>query len=239
MNENIIIAAVFVALGLNIATQVVVLLIANIFGGFKFGSLAKSIELKLSADKLDAFTQLFRERTQELGFVRNEYPENNETIFTQGGKTAGLAGTHAKTKKELRLRIEEESPETYKTTISLKYTDPILADTGESSYRDGVLDYVSGREREMICVTSVSHAGDCCFTGSLIALVVVLVNYIVANSQMLHWAAAFFCLTSIVLGIQAFIVIMLNPQGLTGLYRTLFGIFLNAGLIALSVALLM
>ena len=236
---NIMLLGVVISFGLSLVTQIVVLLIANIFGEFKFGSLARSVELNFDADKLDDFTRLFRERAEELGFIRNDYPENNETVFTQGGKSGGIGFTHAKTKKKLRLRIEEESPANYRVTLSLKYTDPIVADTGESAYRDAVLDYLSGPEQEMICVTNVSHAGDCCFTGSLIALVVVIVNFIVGSSPTLNWGVAFFCLTSLVLGVKAIIAIRMNPQTLTGLYRSVFGIFLNTSLIASSAAMLM
>lgn len=229
MDMESIPAALLIGLGLSFLTQAIVVLVENILGEFKFGSLEKSIDFTIYADKIEEFKESFYKKIEELGFVQTQSIGISEIFFLQGqGPEGGPVGTHAGTKKELKIKFDEGQSNKYTVTLTLKYLDPIVADTGESAYRDAVLNYLSGLEREMIIVPNVSYFGVCCFAGSLIVSIAMGIDYFGHVKLLNDYSILFYCLLSIALGIMAIISFLSKPKEIKGIGMSILGTLVNA-----------
>ena len=123
-------------------------------GGSAFSHLDKTIELPIDKINLDFFMRGFRRRLSSIGFQ----PSGGENNFTQGGPdlTQFGAASHARTKKILTLRCQESGTDTVTACLTLRYLGLVVVDTGESAYRDAVLDFISGDKDEMTAVPTES-----------------------------------------------------------------------------------
>jgi hypothetical protein len=161
------ILGVFIGLGLVLGSQVVSFVLGLVVGGFKIGSLERTVEVEVGSQWLPSFLDTMRARLAELHFVAT----GDEWTLEQSGATFGdlVSFTHAKTRKRLQIRLDD-SVEPVRVTLTLAYLDPIVGDTGESAYRDAVLDYVSERANEMPVVPNRSNLAFTALWGSLLTL---------------------------------------------------------------------
>jgi hypothetical protein len=123
-----------------------------VFGGFKVGKLSRRLELVLPAVQLAAFVERFRHRLAELGFqpgpVAGQYVQS-------GAQFGNLAShTHAKSPKLLEIAVDESDPRQATVSLSLRYLNTIVGDTGETTYADAVLKYVSNETDSMKLVAN-------------------------------------------------------------------------------------
>ncbi len=222
--------------GLVIVAGILSLASAIIFGGFKFGSLEKRIALALTPAEKDEFVQRFHRRIAELGFQ----PGGVEGQFVQGfvGIEGGLAFTHAKTKKQMTLAWQDNIPKGCTVELALRYLDPIVGDTGESAYRDAVLDYVSGRNDTMKVIPNRSYAAVNCFVGGICAWIGLLVLNAV-QFQPLWLPILIHGLTETITGVMALITIRSKPRELKGLGLAMVGMVANVSAIVCAVILTM
>jgi hypothetical protein len=193
---------------------------AIVSGGFKFGSLARRVELTLKPEELSGFMERFQRRLAELGFQ----PGNQEGQFLQGGAAGGefAAFTHARTKKELKVAVRDDSRQAPKVEMILRYLDPIVGDSGESAYRDAVLDFVSGRTEAMQVVPNRSFAALCSLVGGICTWVAVLVLYAMHYDRVSPIVVL--GLTEATTGVLAIIAIRGKPGELTGTGLAIAGI---------------
>jgi len=158
---------VVIGLGLVLLSQLVSFALGLIVGGFKIGSLERTVEVEVGSQWLPSFLDTLRARLAELRFVATD----DEWTLEQSGATFGDLGsfTHATTRKRLQVRLDS-SVEPVRVALTLAYLDPIVGDTGESAYRDAVLDYISERAGEMPVVPNRSNLAFTALYGSLLTL---------------------------------------------------------------------
>jgi len=220
-------------IGLVIASQVAAWLVGLARGGFKFGRLAKTVELAVSKDRLSSFLDTAHRRLEELGFR----PGESAGQFIQSGAVPGVltSFTHAKTKKALTLTVHDGASADARVELTLLYLDPILGDTGESAYRDAVLAYVSGQADSMAAVTNNSFAAFSCLTGGILAWAAVL--YLKAAGYHPLWMPlTIVAITDVITGFMAIYAIVRRPRELTGTLEAILGMILAAAAAAYGIA---
>jgi hypothetical protein len=207
-----------------VATQMVSLGIRMVSGGFKSGYLEKSIHFTLEKTHLAAFMEKFQSRMAELRFN----PGNEAGQYLQGGKNFGEFGSfmHAKTSKMLTAQMVESGEGQLQVTMKLLYIDPIVADTGESSYRDAVLNYVSGQADQMITVPNPSLMALNSLVSGGAALILALLILLLGAAR---WWPAILTLagTGFMVGLFAIVTILRKPKEITGKWSAIVGIILN------------
>jgi hypothetical protein len=220
-------------IGLVIASQVAAWLFGLVRGGFKVGRLAKTVDLSVNKDQLPSFLETAHRRLEELGFRTGE----SAGQFIQSGSVPGVltSFTHAKTKKALTLTVHDGAAAEARVTLTLLYLDPILGDTGESAYRDAVLEYVSGQADSMATVANSSFAAFSCLTGGIIAWAAVL--YLKAAGYHPLWMPlTIVAITNVLTGFMAIYAIARRPRELTGTVEAILGMILAAAAAAFAIA---
>jgi hypothetical protein len=134
----------------------------------------------------------------------------------------------------LTLTVRSDTAEP-RVELTLLYLDPILGDTGESAYRDAVLNYVSGQADSMATVSNSSFAAFTCLTGGMIAWAAVL--YLKAADYHPLWMPmTIAAITNVITGFMAIYAIARRPRELTGTWEAIFGMILAAGSAAYAIA---
>ncbi len=154
-----------VAFGL-VAGSILLSWIAGIIiGGFKMGSLERRVQHRLTREEYPLFWERMCQRLWQLGFQAN-----SENMYVQSGSQYGdlASHTHAKTKKEFRVGVMD-SGDAVVLELTLRYLDPIVGDTGESAYRDGVLDFLAGKTERMEVVPNRSFGAVCSVVEGIVA----------------------------------------------------------------------
>jgi hypothetical protein len=219
--------------GLVTASLVVSWAVTILFSGWKFGRLKRRVQFPMDRTLVAAFLQRLHQRAAELGFR----PGSVSGQFLQGGAQFGDLGsfTHARINKELMVDVNESSqPAT--VGLTLQYLDPIAADTGESAYRDAVLDYISGHADTMKVVSNRSFAAVCTLVGglgtwaALLGLTALRFNPLLEPILVMGG-------TYVVLGVVALITIAGKPGQLTGSRLAVIGLAAAATAILFAVAL--
>lgn len=209
-----------VGFGLVMASMILSWLAAIVLGGFKFGSLERRVAHQIAREEYAAFWERMRQRLVQIGFTPGPQPG----IFLQGGSEFGNMSsfTHAKTKKELRATAYDNGAGVT-VELSLRYLDPIVGDSGETAYRDNVLDFVSGNIDEMQVVPNRSLGAITSFVGGSVACVsLVVMNQI--GFQPIAPAICMVAFTYISTAIIAIVAIRSKPVEMTGLWLAIAGI---------------
>jgi hypothetical protein len=192
-----------------------------VLGGFKFGSLERRICHRLRKSDYEPLRQIMSQRLAKLGFRSVE----GDRVYRQGSAESGdnlKAFTHANVKKELRVSAVEEDDDVA-VELSLKYLDPIVGDSGESAYRDAVLDYVLNRTDSMQVVTNRSFAALTSFYGGIFVVIAFLVLKGISFKAIVA-AIIIPAVTYAGTGIIALVAISQRPSELTGRGLALAGI---------------
>jgi hypothetical protein len=183
-----------------------------VLGGFRVGYLKKSLELAMSKEDAAPFWENMERRLEELGFKKAE-----EGRYLQGGAQFGNPGsfTHSRTRKELTVNFRESSPGQLTVTIILAFLRPIGADTGESAYRDAVLDFVTGKTDRMILVPNRNFFALNSLAGGILACV--LATFVVALKRWSFWPALLvLTITEMMLGLLGLWAALYRPTEITG-----------------------
>src|SRR5215467_15063332 len=198
----VMLIASLIGFGLVIATIVLSWITAMVVGGFKIGSLERRVAFEVPQSDLAPFLDRFHRRVAELGFR----PQNTRGHFQQGGVEFNVLGgyTHAKTKKQLTIGVRNDGQPNVYVEMVLRYLDPILGDSGESAYRDAVLDYVSGMADTMRLVPNTSFSALSCLVGGVIAWVALLTLHAI-HFQPLWWPILVLAATEVTTGIIAIV----------------------------------
>ncbi|MEK7781573.1 MAG: hypothetical protein AAB370_08765 [Verrucomicrobiota bacterium] len=216
-----------VGFGLVIGSMVLSWVAAIVLGGFKFGSLERRVAHQIAREEYAAFWERMCQRLLQLGFTSGP----QQGIFLQGGSEFGNMSsfTHAKTKKELRATAYDNGAGVT-VELSLRYLDPIVGDSGETAYRDNVLDFVSGNIAEMRVVPNRSFGAVNSFIGGSVACVSLVIMNLIGFQPILP-AICMVAITYMVMAIIAIVAIRSKPGELTGLWLAIAGIGL--GLLAI------
>jgi len=225
--------ALLVGLGLVFNSAIWAVLLSMIRGGFKMGSLKRRVDFTMERDQMGAFLETFYRRVAELDFQPGENPGQ----FRQGGGAGAGSGTstHAKTKKELLIAVDDQS-DPARAELTLRYLDPIFGDTGESAYRDAILDYVAGQTNEMQIVTNRSFAAFSTFVGGIWAWIALIVLRVI-DFDPLWMPIVIAGATDASMGIMAIQAIEKNPRELTGTGLAIAGIVTSGCAAIFSVVL--
>ncbi len=212
-----------IGLGLVIGSILLSWLAAMVLGGFKFGKLERRVAHSIPREQYDAFWNTLRARLAELGFEAID----GERVYVQGGARFSdvATQTHAKSMKELRVQGSDDGA-AITVELSLRYLDPIVGDSGESAYRDAVLDYVSGQTGVMQVVPNRSYSALSSFVGGVLACAAMLVlkftGYRPVTPPILLVA-----ITEAGMAILALITIRRKPRELTGQWLAVAAIALS------------
>ena len=204
-------------------------------GGCRCGRLQKGIELMVEKERVPMFLEKLAARLAELGFR----PGNNANEHLQGGRSGvpvdATQFTHANTLKQLSVVIQVDGTGNCQASLGLGYLNPIVMDTGESAYRDAVLNYVSSQSDSMSVVPNRSFFAFTSLVGGLFAWISLVVlralHYQPLKDVMIPNTMAF-----LVIGVLAVIGIVRKPRELTGLWLAIIGIVSSA--VALGVVVL-
>lgn len=213
-----------VGFGLVFGSMALAWIAAIVLGGFKIGSLERRVEYRMTHDEYAPFWERMRQRLTQIGFV----PGPEEGVFGQSGAQFGdmSSFTHAKTKKELRATAFDNG-QGITVEISLRYLDPIVGDTGESAYRDSVLDFISGTSDGMKTVTNRSYGALSSFIGGIVACLALVVMKLIGYTHVLP-PILMLTIAEVVTAIMAILAIRSKPGELTGLWLAIAGIGLSA-----------
>jgi hypothetical protein len=205
-----------------------------VMGGFKIGSLRRTVEIDVGAAWMDRFLERLRLRAAELGFVETA----RLWVFEQSGAVAGDLETHTHAKTHKRLTVERDDAAIgARVRLTLEYVDPILGDTGESAYRDAVLEYLSQTVNEMPTVANRSHLAFTAMCGSLLALAaVVLAPHLGLAPTGAATLAAVCCFIHVASAVIALVPIVRNPELITGARDAMTAIVVSFAALALAVA---
>ena len=218
---------IFLVLGV----QVIAVAFTVVSGGFKFGDLKRAVQLTIARVELDGFWSRMRERLSELGFRQSEVPGR----FLQGGKEFGnpTTFTHGKTSKELNVQSQDSGADQTTVTATLRYLDPIVGDTGESAYRDAVLEYVTGITDRMVLVPNRSLLAVHSLIGGATAVILAIFLFSFNFRQFLagFWVLSF---TEIVAGLLAIFSVLRKPGEITGIALAATGVALSGVAIAIA-----
>jgi hypothetical protein len=220
------------SLGLVFAALVVSWLAGFVTGGFKIGRLERRVKFGLLRDELGKFYERFHQRLSEIGFR----PGDGVGRYLQSGSESGdlSSYTHAKTRKQLTIIMQDTGPHECQIELALCFLDPIVGDTGESAYRDAVLDYVSGKSDAMRVVPNRSYAAFSSLVGGICAGVALCV-FKAMHIEPLAPPITTLAFTAAVIGMMGIVAIKKRPGELTGLGLGVGGIILStaAGLAAI------
>ena len=135
-----------------------------------FGHLRKTVELSVNPSKPGFLPQRFSPAPRLAGFQ----PVDDGVDFIQGSSDLAEFGaaSHASTKKLLTLHLKDSGPDNFIASVTLRYLGLVVVDTGESAYRDAILDFVSGKTDRMVAVPTESLLALNSLVGGLIACVV-------------------------------------------------------------------
>ncbi len=215
-----------------IVVQIIAIAIAIVLGGFRVGYLRKSVQLSMPKADAAPFWETMFQRLQELGFKKAE-PEGR---YLQGGARSGdpsYSFTHARTNKEVMVQFRESEAEEIAVTVSLGYLDPIVGDTGESAYRDAVLDYVTGKADRMVVVPNRSLLALNSLTGGILACV--LAGFVVALKRWSFWTPLLvLTITEIIVGLMGLWAALYKPAEITGKSAAAAGICLSLAAMAIT-----
>jgi hypothetical protein len=200
-------------------------------GRSAFSHLQKTIELPLNKVNQDSFLRDFRHRLASLGFKSVD----NNNNFIQGSSDLAEFGaaSHARTKKLLTLHLQDSGNDNLTASLTLRYLGLVVVDTGESAYRDAVLDFVSGKADKMAAVPTESLLALNSLIGGAIACVVALI-LVVSNRLPLWMAIPSLGVTEFAVGLLAIFSISRKPAEITGRWKALAGIVLSLAAICLS-----
>jgi len=220
-----------VSFGLVIVSLVLAWLVSIAFGGWKFGRLARRVEFAMEPGQLTGFLERFHRRAAELGFG----PGNVAGQFRQGGAQFGdiSSFTHAKVSKQLDIAVDDSAQREAKVQLTLQYLDPIVGDTGESAYRDAVLDYVSGQADAMKLVPNRSFAAVCSLVGGLFTWVA-LFGLMRMRFEPLLQPIVVLGATYCAMGVIALIAVLKRSGQLTGIGLAVGGIVASLSAVALA-----
>ena len=200
-------------------------------GGEWFSHLSRTV--KVPFDKLNTEFQreLFLKRLSSLGFQR----AGSGDEFLQGGGPLINAGaaSHAATKKMLTLRFEETEPGKMVAVITCRYLGVVAVDSGEATYRDAVLDYVTGQTDEMKLVPAPNLLAMNSLIGGLLACIVAAV--LVISDQLSLWVAILTLgVTELGTGLLAAYFISQKPKEISGRGKAVWGVLLSLAAISVS-----
>jgi hypothetical protein len=184
-----------------------------VLGGFRVGYLKKSLELAMPTEDAASFWENMQRRLGELGFKKAE----QEGRYLQGGTQFGnpVSFTHSRTRKELTVRFRESGPGQLTVTVALAFLRPIGADTGESAYRDAVLDYVTGKTDHMVLVANRNLMALNSLAGGILACI--LAVFVVALKRWSFWPALLvLTITEMVLGLLGLWAALYRPAEISG-----------------------
>jgi len=172
MNFPADVSGPILGIGLVIASQLAAWLVGLVRGGFRVGRLEKTMELRINGDEFPTPLDTAHWRLEELEFR----PGENVGQFIKSGVVAGAltSFTHAKTKKAFTLNVHDDQSSEARTKDTLLCLDPILANTGEYTYRDAVMGYVSGQTDSIAAVANTSFAAFSRLIGGITAWVAVI-----------------------------------------------------------------
>ena len=226
--------ALLVGAGLVALSMALSFAVGIVLGGFKVGSLRRQIQVEVPTAEFNFFWGQAYHRMSELGFV----PEAQPGCYLQSGATFMdfTSYTHAKTKKRLTVETLAQTSATTTMAFTLAYLDPIVGDTGESAYRDAVLDYVSGQAEAMQVVPNRSYSAFSSLVGGAVALAAVpILHY----TTLIPLVVPISCLavTETGLALIALIAIHSKPGELKGTGLAIGGILLSVTAFLLSAAL--
>jgi hypothetical protein len=223
-----------IGFALVIANMVLSWITAMVVGGFKVGSLERRVAFEVPQGDLAPFLDRFHWRIAELGFR----PENVPGHFVQGGVEFHVLGgyTHAKTRKQLTIGLRDDGQPMVFVEMVLRYLDPILGDSGESAYRDAVLDYVSGLADAMRLVPNTSFSALSSLVGGVMAWVALL-GLRAIHFEPLWLPIMVLGLTEISAGAMAIVGIRQKSREMTGTGLALGGIVVSVAAILAASAL--
>ena len=160
-----------------------------------------------------------------------------EGQYLQGGQDAGVGVfTHAKTLKRLQLNLADTGGAQVNVVLHLCYLEPIAADTGESAYRDAVLDYLSGKADAMRIVPNRSFGAVNSLVGGIYAWLALVVLSLIRFEPLLT-PLLMLTVANMVIGIVAIAAIRRKPAELTGQGLALVGIAANVSAIVVALIL--
>jgi hypothetical protein len=201
-----------------------------VLGGFRVGFLKKSLELAMPKEDAASFWENMQRRLEELGFKKAE-----EGRYLQGGAQFGNPGSfaHSRTRKELTIRFRGSVPGQLIVTITLAFLRPIGADTGESAYRDAVLDYVTGKTDRMVLVPNRNLMALNSLAGGILACI--LAVFVVALKRWSFWPALLvLTITEMVLGLLGLWAALYRPAEITGKSVAAAGICLSLSAVTVT-----
>jgi len=213
-----------VGFGLVLGSMILSWVVALALGGFKVGHLEKRITIQVGVEQWAAFLETIHRRLAELGFRHGDA----EGVFIQDGSVLGdvTTFTHAKTRKQFEI-ISHENGTQVTAEISLRYLEFIASDSGESAYRDAVLDYVSGNKNDMKVVPNQSFGALSCFTGGIVACLAVMILKLIQFKILLP-PIIMLTAAEVSAGVMGIIAIRRRRDEITGLWLALSGIGLCA-----------
>lgn len=218
--------------GLVMFTQLVSVVARPIRSGRSaFGHLEKTIEVPVEKINEDFSLKLFRQRLADLGFK----PLDNDNNFVQGGVDLAALGSalQAKTKKLLSLQARDSGPNQVVVSMTVRYPHFVIVDTGESAYRDALLDFVSGKADQMTVVPQESLMATNSFTGGIIACLVGAL--LIATNRLNLWPVIpILGVTEFAAGLLAIVSISQKPAEITGRWKAVAGIVLSLAAIAIT-----
>ena len=201
-------------------------------GGAGFTHLSKTIRCPVERINWDFFMRRLHKRLDSLGFK----PVGEDNVFTQAGVDLMEFGaaSHTRTKKMLTVHSEETDAKTVTALLTLRYLGVVVVDTGESAYRDAVLDFVSGNKDEMVAVPTESLLALNSFIGGVIAAAIAAMMILSGNLGM--WTAIpGIGVTEIAVGFLALYAIDQKPAEITGRWKAIAGIILSASAVVASI----
>ena len=225
--------ASILGLGLVMLTQVIA--VAGLHwrsGGRMPGHLVRSVDLQIPKAKLTDFMEQFRLRLRELGFRRGA----DDLEFLQEEPPMGDLGAfpHSKTRKTLTARFEEADNEEVTGTLTVRYDDFIVVDTGETTYAAEILNFVSGQAETMRRVPNQSLTAWNSLLGGLLACVMAGI-LIVTREKMLWIAIGILGVTEFAVGLAALGGMWLKPGEVVGRGKAVIGIVLSLLAVAASI----
>ena len=228
--------------GLFVVTLVVTVLVGLVAGGFKVGSLERTLEVVVPTAELAAFLERAWARLAELGFQQTEQPWE----FTQGGKSIAdgfatsmeTAGStpHAKSRKHLRVTVLQDA-DAARVQITMKFLGFITGDSGESAYRDAVLDYVTGQKQAMSTVRNQSAQAVSALANGIVLLCAAPIMLPRLGLVMTLVLILLLAATNLFFAVVAIVSISRNPQELRGTGYAISGIVLTVVGVILTIAL--
>ena len=193
---------------MGIAVLLIALGSSIVLGGFRVGYLKRSIQQDVPKEDVAPFWETMQSRLEELGFNKTE----TEGHYLQGNAPFG---SPSKIKKELTVQFRESAPGQLTVSVTLVYLRPIGADTGESGYRDAVLDYVIGKTDRMATVPHRNLMALNSLGGGILACVLAI--FVVALKRWTFWPSLLvLTILEIILGVFGLWAALYRPAEVTG-----------------------